>query len=379
MAASIDRVKACKQAMIEKHGKPDDFRGLFELLGALLPLGLFWWLAIRLAPVSLWLTAGAGVFIVAFLVRCFALMHECGHYSLFRSRRFNRYAGFVLGVINGMPQQVWAQNHNYHHVCNGDWERYKGPYTTKSVDEYAALSPGMQRLYRTRCSVLVTPLVGFIYLIFNPRFNWMRGSIAFLLHMAGVSKAARGVPLRQRAASFRTRIWRNRKDYWHMFWNNTVLLSLWAAMSWLCGPALFFTVYLITLSLAGAIGIILFTVQHNFEGSYASFTADWDYDAGAISGTSYMLLPAWLNWLTANMAYHHIHHLSTAIPGYRLAECHREFEHLFVDVSRLRLSQVHHALKCILWDTQKRQIVTFAEYRQRIAAAELGASVAGPA
>ena len=366
MSAAVDRVKQQKQAMIAKYAKPDDLRGLLELLGALVPLMVFWWLAVRLAPVSLWLTAGAGVFIVAFLVRCFALMHEYGHYSQFRARRFNRWAGFVFGVINGMPQPVWAQNHNYHHVCNGDWERYKGPYTTKSVDEYAALTPGMQRLYRARCSVLVTPLVGFIYLIFNPRFNWLRGSLAYLLHMAGISKAARGVPFKQRGAAFHSRIWRNRKDYWAMFWNNVALLSLWAVMSWWCGPGLFFSIYLTTLSLAGAVGIILFTVQHNFEGSYASHTADWDYDAGAIHGTSYMLLPAWLNWFTANMAYHHIHHLSTVIPGYRLARCHEEFAHLFTEVSRLRLSQVPHALRCILWDTRKRQIITFVEYRDRM-------------
>ena len=373
MTVTLDHVKKQKQAMIAQHGRPDDFRGLLEVLGALVPLAASWWLAIHLASVSLWFTAAAGVLIVMFTVRCFALMHECGHYSLFRTRAFNRHAGFIFGVINAMPQQVWAQNHNYHHVCNGDWERYRGPYTTKSIEEYVAMTPGQQRFYRARCSVLVTPLVGFIYLIFNPRFNWMRGSIAFLLHVAGVSKSSRGVPLRERAAGFKTRIWRNSKEYWHMFWNNVVLLSIWGVMSWLCGAGLYFSIYLITLSLAGAIGIILFTVQHNFEGSYASPTEGWDYDTGAIRGTSFLQLPGWLNWLTANMAYHHIHHLSSGIPGYRLAQCHKNFEHLFKDVSRLKLSQVHHALTCILWDRRLQQIITLAEYQSRATGAGLAA------
>ncbi len=368
MAASLDQVKKHKQAMIEQYGRPDDLRGLFEMLATLLPLAGLWWLAVHLAAVSVWLTVCAGALIVMFTVRCFALMHECGHYSLFRSRRLNRQAGFILGVINGMPQYVWAQNHNFHHTCNGDWERYRGPYTTLSTDEYAALSAGRQRLYRAKCSVLMSPLVGFIYLVFNPRFNWVKGTVGFLLHMAGISRAARGVPLRQRAASFHTRVWRNSREYWHMFWNNVVLLCLWGLMCWLCGPRLFLPIYLVSLSLAGAVGILMFTVQHNFEGSYASNSAGWDYDAGAIRGTSYLVLPGWLNWFTVNLAYHHIHHLSTCIPGHRIASCHRQYEHLFKDVMRLRLSDICHALTCILWDRRQQQIITLAEYRRRAVA-----------
>ena len=55
-----------------------------------------------------------------------------------------------------------------------------------------------------------------------------------------------------------------------MFWNNVVLLSLWVLMCWAFGTALFFSIYLISASLAGGAGIILFTVQHNFEHSYAT-------------------------------------------------------------------------------------------------------------
>ena len=99
-----------------------------------------------------------------------------------------------------------------------------------------------------------------------------------------------------------------------MTWNNVALLSIWAMMCWACGTARFFTIYLISTSMAGAAGIILFTVQHNFAHSYASDTSHWDYEMGAIEGSSFLILPRWLNWFTANIAYHHLHHLSPKFP-----------------------------------------------------------------
>jgi len=111
---------------------------------------------------------------------------------------------------------------------------------------------------------------------------------------------------------------------------------------------------------------VLFTVQHNFEHSYASDGRHWDYDTGAIKGTSFLTLPRWLNWFTANIAYHHIHHLSAKIPNYCLVRCHNENRHLFLDVARVRLCHIPRALKYILWDTRTQQINSVAEDRQQI-------------
>jgi acyl-lipid omega-6 desaturase (Delta-12 desaturase) len=146
--------------------------------------------------------------------------------------------------------------------------------------------------------------------------------------------------------------------------NNVVLLSGWILMSWLIGPALFFSVYLVSVSLAGAGGIVLFTVQHNFKHSYASGDEGWDYETAAIEGTSFLILPGWLNWFTADIAYHHVHHLSARIPNYCLVRCHEENAHLFVDVTRVKLSEIPGALKYILWDRQARRIISVAEHGQ---------------
>ena len=110
----------------------------------------------------------------------------------------------------------------------------------------------------------------------------------------------------------------------------------------------------------------MFTVQHNFEHSYASDGRHWDYDTGAIEGSSFLILPRWLNWFTANIAYHHIHHLSAKIPNYCLIKCHNQYRDLFSDVTRVKLSHIHKALKYILWDTRAQRIISVAEYRQQM-------------
>jgi len=363
--SSTDQVKEQRRSIVSRYGKSNDIRGAFQVLSTLLLLALMWTIALTSANVSYLVTTVAMLLIVLFNLRVFALMHECGHGSVFRNPWLNRASGFVLGVVSGMPQYVWSQHHNYHHAHNGNWEKYRGPYTTPSVDEYAAMSSAQQRAYRIKCSIAAAPLVGFIYLIFNPRFTWLKGSVGFLIHVVRAKVACPKTSIRQHAAAYKTRYWASAREYRHMFWNNVVLLSLWALMSWVFGAGLFFIIYLISLSIAGGAGIILFTVQHNFEHAYACNTEGWDYTTGALKGTSFLILPRWLNWFTVDMGYHHIHHLCARIPNYSLVKCHKEFEHLFVGVTRVKLSQFHRALKCILWDRQAQRIISVLEYQQQ--------------
>jgi omega-6 fatty acid desaturase (delta-12 desaturase) len=350
--------------MIGRYARSDDTRGLTQVLTTLVPFVLLWWAAVWCAGAAPWLTAIPLLLIILFTVRIFGLMHDCGHGSLFRSRGLNRGVGFLLGVLSGMPQYVWAQHHNYHHAHNGNWDKYRGPYTTLSVDEYAALTRTQQRMYRIKCSVRAAPLAGFIYLIFNPRFTWLKGSIGLAAHSARQKLAQPRVSLQAHAASYRTRYWNSWREYRHMLWNNLALLSIWVLMCWACGPGRFFSIYVLSVSIAGGVGIVLFTVQHNFEHSYASGNQQWDIDTGTIEGTSFLMLPRWLDWFTVSIGYHHVHHLSAGIPNYRLAECHAEYQHLFPEVTRLRLRDVLGALRCILWDTRARRIISVAEYQQ---------------
>ncbi len=308
----IRLVREHKRALIERHARPDDLSGLVQCVNTLLPFAALWIAAVFSAGISLWLTAAVTLLIVPFLVRVFVLMHECGHGSLFRRGRLNQAAGFVLGVITGMPQYVWSRHHAYHHSTNGNWAKYRGPFIVATTDEYAAMGAGARRYYRLYRRLWVLPLHAFIYVLVMPRYTWLKGSAALLWHLLQGKKAA----------AFRTRYWSTPLQYRHMTGNNLVLLGAWAAMSLAVGPALFFAVYVASVSVAMAIGIVLFTVQHNFRHSYASGDEGWDYDVAAIEGTSFLVLPRWLNWFSANIAYHHVHHLSARIPNYRLARCH---------------------------------------------------------
>jgi acyl-lipid omega-6 desaturase (Delta-12 desaturase) len=356
--------------MISRYARSDDVIGSIQVVTTLIPFVLLWWGAVHWARSLPWLTAVLMVLISLFTLRAFGLMHECGHGSLFRSCQLNRMVGFLLGVLSGMPQYVWAQHHNYHHAHNGNWDKYRGPYTTLSVDEYAGLTGAQQWLYRFKCGVTAAPLAGFIYLIFNPRFTWIKGSLGLVLHLIRQKLARPDRSLREHMAGYETRYWKSVREYRHILVNNLVLLSVWVYMCSACGVALFFFIYLLTVSLAGGAGIVLFTVQHNFEHSYASDNERWDHDTGAIKGTSFLVLPAWLNWFTINIAYHHIHHLSANIPNYRLVKCHEEYQHLFSEVTRVKLSEVLCALDCILWDTRTQRIISIAEHRRQRLTAE---------
>lgn len=355
MLSTVTQVKLQKCSLVGGYSAADDLCAFAQVASTLAPLGALWWAASWSTGESYWVTVGIMLVMSLFLVRSFVLMHDCGHTSLFSKDWLNKTFGFVFGVLSGMPQYVWSKHHAYHHATNGNWAKYRGPLVTASIAEYDALSEARQRKYQRMRSLWLTPLHGFLYVLFFPRYTWLRGSLALLAHLA------RGKP----AAEFKTPYWASSKEYWHMFWNNVVLLSFWAAMSFAVGPLLFFPVYLVSASLAGATGIVLFAVQHNHQHSYASGDRGWDIDVAAIHGTSFLVLPGWLNWFTADIAYHHVHHLSASIPNYRLAECHRRHTELFSKVTRITLFQIPAAFRCNLWDTQARWIISEAEYKQQ--------------
>ncbi len=359
---AVASLRRCKHDLIRRHAKPDDATGLVQVATTLLPLGALWIAAAMLGERSTWLAA---VLVVPpmslFLLRVFVLMHDCGHGALFRSARLNRGIGFLLGVVSGMPQFVWSQNHAYHHATNGDWSRYRGPLNVITVDEYAAMSAGQQARYRRSRSIWIAPLAGFVYLVVNPRVTWVKGTLELMVHAVRGKLAQPSKSLAAHAATFTTPRWKSWKEYRHMSANNVALFAAWAVMAWAVGPATFALVYGVSMALAGGGAIVLFTVQHNFEHSYASDAEGWDHDEAALHGTSLLVLPAWLNWFSADIAFHHVHHLSSRIPNYHLARCHAEHEALFAGVTRVPLAGVPGALKFLLWDRDGRRLVSVEE------------------
>jgi acyl-lipid omega-6 desaturase (Delta-12 desaturase) len=338
--------------------KPDNFKSITQLLTTLLPYSLLWVLYKKTAPLSLMAYIPMAILMSLFLLRAFTLMHDCGHRSLFNSKRANQLVGFFLGVLTGMPQYVWSKHHAYHHATNGNWEKYQGPLSIVTKEKFDAMSLKQQRKYLIfRHPLPVFCVGGFIYALFNPRFNWLKGSWGLIRHIYKSKKHSPELSFYQLVESFDTRLWKTPKEYAHMTYNNLVLLVLWSLMSYWLGIAHFLLLYLLSGSFAASVGLILFTVQHNFEGAYASDTDKWDYVKGALEGSSFLILPKFLNWFTADIAYHHIHHLSSAIPNYHLKAVHTEYCADLKHVKRIRLTQIFSAFKCILWDKEKNMIV----------------------
>ncbi|MEY2748567.1 MAG: hypothetical protein RLZZ168_583, partial [Cyanobacteriota bacterium] len=155
----------------------------WQILNTLVPYGLLWWLAVRtLAQGSWWLLLPVLALMVLFLARVFSLMHDCSHYSLFRNRHTNRWVGFLLGIVAGIPQLPWSRGHAFHHRHNGNWERYKGPSALVSVDTYAGYSDSGKAFYRWLRHPLMLFPGGFFYLVIKPRVELLAGLGGFLPH-----------------------------------------------------------------------------------------------------------------------------------------------------------------------------------------------------
>lgn len=344
--------------------KSDNLRATYQILNTVAPYLLLWFLAIKAAAISIWLLPPLIVLITLFSIRCFSLMHDCGHYSLFSSKKANRVVGFALGVINAIPQYAWSRDHAYHHKTNGDWEKYRGVATFLSTDEFAELNASDQRLYELLRHPFMTFPGGFFYLAIKPRLILLAGIYDFIRHFFTCWKTEPSMGLSDIISSHKSKNWATTAEFWDLLLNNICVLSLWTILSYTLGAGFFLGMYSIILTLSAAIFISVFFVQHNFEGSYAHKTEDWDYLLGALEGSSYLELPKILRWFTADISYHNIHHLSERIPNYNLAACHRKNSHLLSNVKTLRISDMPDCSKFILWDSASNSLVSIPAFRQ---------------
>jgi omega-6 fatty acid desaturase (delta-12 desaturase) len=114
------------------------------------------------------------------------------------------------------------------------------------------------------------------------------------------------------------------------------------------------------LVVAGAVGVWLFYVQHQFEDTYWQTHAGWRYDHAALAGSSYLKLPGVLQFFTGNIGFHHVHHLSAGIPNYNLQAAHQGTARLQA-VPQLTLQQGLRATRLKLWDERRGRLVTFRE------------------
>ena len=282
--------------------------------------------------VSLWLTLALALPASGLIVRIFMLQHDCGHNALFRSRRANEITGFLCSLATLTPFAYWRRLHARHH---GSWNNLDGRgipadffSDCATVAEYGAMTRGQKFLYRFSHHPLLT------HLLLPP--------IIFILLYR--------VPFDTPPTCKRERR--------SVFLLNAALVVLYAGLIKLFGVEKVLLVHLPAMVLASIIGIWLFSVQHRFAEAQWTRKVDWQFTDAALHGTSYLRLPRVLQWFSANIGLHHVHHLSPRIPNYRLQAGHDACL-TAAAVTVLTLKDALGASSYTLWDEARRCMVPF--------------------
>ena len=314
---------------------PDDLRSAAEIAITFVPLAALWtlaWAAVHFFGYW-WLSFLLAVPAAGFLVRLFMIQHDCGHGSFFRHRIANDWVGRAIGVLTLTPYDFWRRTHAVHHASfrsSGTARHGRRRYADGAGISFAAVS-GARLRYRAYRHPLVMFGIGPAYLFilqyrlpvglllngWRPWLSTMATNVAHCRHCRRPDLVHRHLALSAGAIAHHIR-WRAR-------------------------------------SASGCSMCSINSRRHSGR-----------MRAGGLSrkrrchGSSYYDLPAVLRWFTANIGVHHVHHLCSRIPYYRLPRVLRDHPELR-GVSRLTLLQSFQCVRLVLWDESRQRLVSFGE------------------
>ena len=320
-------------ARVAPYRQPRLARSLGELAITAAPFIVLWSLAAVALKggylAGLLLTIPAGLL----LLRLFLIQHDCGHGAFFGHRRSNDWLGRALGVLTFTPYEYWRRAHALHHASNGNLDRRGfGDVDTLTVDEYRRLG----RLGRTRYRLYRHP---FVLFGLGPAYLFL------LRHRLPVGMMKGG--------------WR---PWLSAIGTNVAIVALSAALVWAVGLKTLLLVQLPVTLVAASLGVWLFYVQHQFETTQWDRQEDWSFPDAALHGSSYYVLPPGLCWFTASIGVHHVHHLASRIPFYRLSEVIRDIP-VLASCNRLSVRESLRTVCLVLWDEKTRRLVSWKEAR----------------
>jgi omega-6 fatty acid desaturase (delta-12 desaturase) len=329
------RVKPDWHQAITRFTRPDNGKAIWQLVNTLVPYVGLWILMVYTIRqgMSYWITLALAIVAAALLVRVFIFFHDCGHGSFFASPRANRIVGYVCGILTFTPYEDWRRSHATHHATAGNLDRRGvGDVWTLTVAEYLAAPRGKRLAYRLFRNPLVMFGLGPAYM--------------FLIAQRFPHRHAKK---RERASVVIT---------------DLAILSIVVVASLTIGFETYYSIQLPVILIAGAAGLWLFYVQHQFEGVYWARQEVWDPNRAALEGSSYYKLPKALQWFTGNIGLHHIHHLRPRIANYHLQPCLDEIR-AFQEVEPLTVRKSLRSLRMNLWDEQQQALVSFRSLAAR--------------
>lgn len=262
-----------------------------------------------------------------FLVRLFVLFHDCVHGSLFPQKGLNTFFGHALGLLVFTPFDDWRFSHLRHHATYADLDaRGFGDIWTLTRAEYDAASPAKRLTYRFYRSPLVLFGLGALFM--------------FVLRFRLPTRTSK------------------RKERMSVLFTNLLIIVVVVLAAATIGWRTYLLVQIPVIWLAGAIGIWLFYVQHQFEGVYWERRKEWNALRAAMEGSSLYVLPPILRWFSANIGYHHVHHLNARIPNYMLKQCYEAIPALR-DKPALTIRNSLSGIRLKLWNEERKELVGF--------------------
>ena len=319
--------------ILSDYREPDGLRSTFELAVTLGPFIVLWGLAWYAMSFSLWLTFALSLCNAAFLVRLFAIQHDCGHSAFFKNRTLGDWTGRALGVLTLTPYDVWRRSHSIHHNSSGNLGRRGiGDINTLTVAEYRDRKPWQKLTYRLyRHPIVLFGLgPGYTFLLENR------------LPLGYTDKA---------------------KFWISAMGTNAAILVALSIILYFGGLMPILLIFLPSTLLAASAGVWLFYVQHQFEETHWDAEPDWDVHEAALHGSSHYVLPPVLQWLSANIGIHHVHHLYSRIPFYRLPEVLRDHQ-VLAESNKLTIRESIATARLHLWDEGSKRLLSFAQAKK---------------
>lgn len=333
VAISPARPAAAWVSILAQYRNPNPARSAFEVAVSLLPFVAIWALAWWALSFSYLLGLALALLNGLFLLRLFCIQHDCGHGSFFANRNLSDWTGRMLGVLTLTPYDVWRRAHSMHHNSAGNLDkRGFGDVTTLTVREYRSLGWVRRTAYRAYRNPMVLFVLGPAYMF-------------YLQHRLPVGFFDSG--------------W----TYWvSALGTNAGIAIMISGILYFGGVMPLLLVFVPTTLMAATLGVWLFYVQHQFEDTHWDEAKDWTLHDAALHGSSHYVMPKILQWFTANIGIHHVHHLYSRIPFYRLTEVLRDHGDL-AQAQRISIGDSFACARLHLWDEQQRRLLSFRQMR----------------